>query len=319
MDGINRYFQPNTLDGLSIYDTILPGEPLYVDGSNAMQADADMGNHNVKNVATATANDEAVNLGQVNTALAGKADLTYVNTQLATKADTLYVNTQDNLRVLKSGDTMTGALAMSGNKITGLAAGTTNGDAVRYEQLTGLTANLVTTNTTQTITASKTFTAPLTTGDIQRTVFHSGEIMTFTEPIVTPVNLVFPPGVAGWQTIFTFPYTPRVSGQSVHALFYVDTPYFMTGDGTDTFYVRIQAVSPTLTTILRIRHQFFFNGGGGGTRSSSLFPFTASFYAPIQGTTYTIQVQVNNGTNDTIRFQDANNTQDIVATITEYL
>lgn len=306
MDGINRYFQPNTLDGLSIYDSILPGEPLYVDGSNAMQADADMGGHNVKNVATATTIDEAVNLGQVNTALAAKADVTYVNTQ-------------DNLRVLKAGDTMTGALAMSGNKITGLAAGTTNGDAVRYEQLTGLTANLVTLNTAQTITASKTFTGVLTTGVIQRTVFHGGEIMTFSEPIITPVQLVFPPGVAGWQTIFTFSYTPRVGSQNPHALFYVDTPYFMTGDGTDIFYVRIQAVSPTLTTILRTRHQFFLNGGGGGTRSSSLFPFTASFFAPIQGTTYTIQVQVNNGTNDTIRFQDANNTQDIIATITEYL
>jgi len=38
----------------------------------------------------------------------------------------------------KAGGTMTGAIAMGGNKITGLAAGSSNGDAVRYEQLTGL-------------------------------------------------------------------------------------------------------------------------------------------------------------------------------------
>ncbi|MEI7780069.1 MAG: SGNH/GDSL hydrolase family protein, partial [Actinomycetes bacterium] len=44
--------------------------------------------------------------------------------------------TADNLRVLKAGDTMSGALAMGTNKVTGLAAATANGDAVRYEQLT---------------------------------------------------------------------------------------------------------------------------------------------------------------------------------------
>lgn len=37
-------------------------------------------------------------------------------------------------KVSKSGDTMSGALAMGSNKITGLAAATANGDAVRYEQ-----------------------------------------------------------------------------------------------------------------------------------------------------------------------------------------
>ena len=38
----------------------------------------------------------------------------------------------------KAGGSMSGAIAMGGNKITGLAAGSANGDAVRYEQLTGL-------------------------------------------------------------------------------------------------------------------------------------------------------------------------------------
>lgn len=46
-------------------------------------------------------------------------------------------------RVKKTGDTMTGALAMSGQKVTGLAAATANGDAVRYEQLPDTTKVLV--------------------------------------------------------------------------------------------------------------------------------------------------------------------------------
>lgn len=41
-----------------------------------------------------------------------------------------------SLAVARSGSSMTGNLAMGGNKVTGLAASTANGDAVRYEQLT---------------------------------------------------------------------------------------------------------------------------------------------------------------------------------------
>ena len=40
----------------------------------------------------------------------------------------------------KAGGTMSGAIAMGSQKITGLAAGTANGDAVRYEQLTAVDA-----------------------------------------------------------------------------------------------------------------------------------------------------------------------------------
>ncbi len=47
------------------------------------------------------------------------------------------IQTQLNARVLKAGDTMSGNLAMGSNKITGLAAASSNGEAVRYEQLTG--------------------------------------------------------------------------------------------------------------------------------------------------------------------------------------
>lgn len=42
------------------------------------------------------------------------------------------------LRLLKAGDTMSGNLAMGGNKVTGLAAASGSGEALRYEQLIGL-------------------------------------------------------------------------------------------------------------------------------------------------------------------------------------
>ena len=40
----------------------------------------------------------------------------------------------------KTGGTMSGAIAMGSNKVTGLAAASANGDAVRYEQLTEVAA-----------------------------------------------------------------------------------------------------------------------------------------------------------------------------------
>lgn len=44
------------------------------------------------------------------------------------------VSSPDLRYVLVAGDTMTGELAMSGNKVSGLAAAASNGDAVRFEQ-----------------------------------------------------------------------------------------------------------------------------------------------------------------------------------------
>jgi len=50
------------------------------------------------------------------------------------------LNELDTEKLAKAGGTMSGNIAMGGNKVTGLAAGSANGDAVRYEQLTAVEA-----------------------------------------------------------------------------------------------------------------------------------------------------------------------------------
>jgi hypothetical protein len=51
-----------------------------------------------------------------------------------------------NGKLSDSGDTMSGNLAMGSNKVTGLAAASANGEAVRYEQLIEKLDKLITTN-----------------------------------------------------------------------------------------------------------------------------------------------------------------------------
>ena len=65
-----------------------------------------------------TAKDLNTLQANINALNSGKADSTALSSYLAL-----------------AGGTMTGAIAMGGSKITGLAAGSQNGDAVRYEQL----------------------------------------------------------------------------------------------------------------------------------------------------------------------------------------
>lgn len=74
----------------------------------------DMTNTKIRNLANATDSADAVNKGQLDFAISS-IDL--------------------SSRVAKSGDTMSGALAMGSNKITGLANGVDSGDAVNKGQL----------------------------------------------------------------------------------------------------------------------------------------------------------------------------------------
>lgn len=69
-----------------------------------------------------------------------------------------------NAALPKAGGTMSGAIAMGGSKITGLAAGDANGDAVRYEQFT-----------------TKLDSARVISGKVSATTNASGQI-TFTVP-----------------------------------------------------------------------------------------------------------------------------------------
>ena len=75
LSGFESYY-PNTLSNLPPYSDFNQSTYLAIDGSNNMIADLDMGNHNIKNLATAISNDEAVNLGQLNTKLLGYVNLT---------------------------------------------------------------------------------------------------------------------------------------------------------------------------------------------------------------------------------------------------
>jgi hypothetical protein len=75
LSGDNAFSLPNTLDNENIFETSLSAY-LPIDGTGQMEGDLDMGTHNIKNLASATTNDEAVNLGQLNTSLSNYVTLT---------------------------------------------------------------------------------------------------------------------------------------------------------------------------------------------------------------------------------------------------
>jgi hypothetical protein len=87
-----RFYIPNTLDGIDILTENITSNALLVDGSNFMMADLDAGGHNVKNVATATALDDAVPLGQLNNTLSNYVDLTTTQTIGGSKSFSNQVN-----------------------------------------------------------------------------------------------------------------------------------------------------------------------------------------------------------------------------------
>lgn len=98
---------------------------LQVDGGNQMDADLDMGDTNkITKLANGTLDTDAPTLKQVTDGDAA------VTTAFEAGDSAL-----DSAKVDKSGDSMTGALAMGGNKITGLANGVSAQDAATVAQL----------------------------------------------------------------------------------------------------------------------------------------------------------------------------------------
>ena len=106
--------------GTSTNDVVNYGQVILRSGVNAMSADLNMGtSYKITNLANGTNAADAVNKSQLDA-----------------------VSTTANAALARSGGTMTGAIAMGSNKVTGLAAATTNGDAVRYEQLVATDASV---------------------------------------------------------------------------------------------------------------------------------------------------------------------------------
>lgn len=99
------------------------------DGSVAFTGNQSMGTHKITNLGagTASSNDAA-----------RMADITSAALQSALSA---YLAAT---YLALSGGTMTGNIAMSSNKVTGLAAATANGDAVRYNEFVAIAATQIT-------------------------------------------------------------------------------------------------------------------------------------------------------------------------------
>ena len=100
-------------------------EKIYFDKNDSkahILAELNMHAQKITNLAESTVATDAATVGQV--------------TAVSTRVQALEEGTIENVPyVKKAGDTMTGPLAMSEHKITGLKAGTDNGDAVNVKQL----------------------------------------------------------------------------------------------------------------------------------------------------------------------------------------
>ena len=161
----NKYFTDARAKAAAVADSITNGVTdvapsqnavfdalaLKVDQTTTVNGHALSGNVTVTKADVGLTNvtdDAQLKASQLDTDITLAADSdTKVASQHATKK---YIDDQNAFDVKKTGSTMTGSLVMSGatiamggSKITGLAAGTSNGDAVRYEQLTALAAGVV--------------------------------------------------------------------------------------------------------------------------------------------------------------------------------
>lgn len=97
-------------------------------GQNAMTANLNLGGHEIRSLKAGTNSTAAVNVQQLNDAVSALES--YADTKAADKLPL-------------AGGTMTGAIAMGSHKITGLSAGTNNGDAVNLGQV----SDMISTNT----------------------------------------------------------------------------------------------------------------------------------------------------------------------------
>lgn len=133
-------------------------------GGVGIFSSVNMNTNKITNLANGTTTNDAVNYGQ-----------------LVLKADTTYTDTQDNLRVLKSGDTMTGALSMNTtNKIINLANGYDNNDACNMLQLNSVDNLAVHKIGAETISGVKTYlTSPVVpTATLSTQAVNKGQIDT---------------------------------------------------------------------------------------------------------------------------------------------
>ena len=138
--------------GAATNDVVNYGQVILRSGVNAMSANLNMGTtYKITNLANGSVSTDALAYGQVlasgTTLISGLfsgtnpvMDGTAAVGSSAQPARSDHVHPSDTSKLNTSGGTLTGTLTMSGaiamgsNKITGLAAGTTAGDAVRYEQ-----------------------------------------------------------------------------------------------------------------------------------------------------------------------------------------
>lgn len=144
-----------TTEGFLYFDTTLHAVRVYASGSwsTAGKTEFTDGEFKITKTADATAKiaisaaaitasttrtitmpNADVDLGALtNSNIAAAAGI--VESKLTLDYSTSSLNTAIGGKVAKAGDTMSGNLAMGGNKVTGLGAPTANGDALRYDQL----------------------------------------------------------------------------------------------------------------------------------------------------------------------------------------
>jgi hypothetical protein len=111
----------------------LPSGDIFVgNGSNIATAVTLSGDASISNTGVLTLSNSAVT-GQLLTGYTSAAGTVTAADSILTAIEKL--NGNDALYLLKTGDTMSGVINMGGNKITNMASGTVNGDALQWGQI----------------------------------------------------------------------------------------------------------------------------------------------------------------------------------------